>query len=185
MLSLVSSHRAINNDGANPVKKLGKRPRSAEYSPFSFRQIFEFILFLPLNFIPVVGTPLFLILTGYRAGPLHHWRYFKLHELTRKERNAEIQSRRWKYTWYGTRQLIMIIRAHSPHHRANNACRFGTTALLLQLVPVAQMFFLLTTATGSALWAAKLEQQRTLLEGDGVGRVHAEHGQSLSADDPV
>lgn len=42
--------------------------------------------------------------------------------------------------------------------------RFGTTALLLQLIPVLSMLFLLTTAAGSALWAVKLEEQRRLEE---------------------
>ena len=36
-------------------------------------------------------------------------------------------------------------------------------ALLLQLVPVLSMFFLLTTAAGSALWAVKLEEQKNLI----------------------
>lgn len=33
-------------------------------------------------------------------------------------------------------------------------------ALILQLVPVLSMLFLLTTAAGAALWAARLEEQR-------------------------
>ena len=41
--------------------------------------------------------------------------------------------------------------------------RFGTIALLLQLVPVLSMFFLLTTACGSALWVVKLEEQKMLI----------------------
>jgi hypothetical protein len=45
----------------------------------------------------------------------------------------------------------------------NNSYRFGTIALLLQLVPVASMFFLLTTACGSALWVIKLEEQKRLI----------------------
>lgn len=40
--------------------------------------------------------------------------------------------------------------------------RFGTVALLLQLVPVLSMFFLLTSAVGSALWVVKLEEQKRL-----------------------
>jgi hypothetical protein len=79
---------------------LGKPTTTAVYSPFSFRQIAEFILFLPLNLIPVVGTPFFLVLTGARAGPFHHWRYFKLLGLTKKERKEAIRRREWKYTWY-------------------------------------------------------------------------------------
>jgi hypothetical protein len=97
---LVSPTRILHYDASNPVKMLGRPTTSVVYSPFSFRQILEFILFLPLNFIPYVGTPAFLIVTGARAGPFAHWRYFKLRGLTKKERNAEIRLRRWKYTWY-------------------------------------------------------------------------------------
>ena len=137
---LVASSRIVDPDGKDPVKQLGKPTVSAVYSPFSFRQIAEFIIFLPLNLIPVAGTPMFVILTGYRAGPLQHWRYFKLLDFTKKERNQFIRKRRLRYTW------------------------FGTVALLLQLVPVLSMIFLLTTAAGSALWVATLERNRRALE---------------------
>ena len=36
-------------------------------------------------------------------------------------------------------------------------------ALMLQLVPILSMFFLLTTTCGSALWVAKLEEQKKLI----------------------
>lgn len=137
---LIASSRILDPEGKDPVKQLGKPTMSAVYSPFSFRQIAEFIIYLPLNLIPVAGTPMFLILTGYRAGPLQHWRYFKLLGFTKKERNAFIKKRRLRYTW------------------------FGTVALLLQLVPVLSMLFLLTTAAGSALWVAKLEAKRQATE---------------------
>lgn len=139
---------------------LGRPTESAVYSPFSFRQIAEFILFLPLNFIPVAGTPVFLILTGARAGPLHHWRYFKLRGLTKKERNAEIKSRRLKYTW------------------------FGSVALILQLVPVLSMFFLLSSAVGSALWVVKLEEQKSLIEDAPIADTGDQQMPTYS-DDPV
>jgi hypothetical protein len=124
-------------DGANARQRLGAPTSSAVYSPFSIRQIVEFIVFLPLNFIPGVGVPIFLLLTGYRAGPLQHWRYFKLLGLNKKERKAAIKKRKLKYTW------------------------FGTVALMLQLIPGLSMLFLLTTAAGSALWVADLEKTRT------------------------
>lgn len=41
--------------------------------------------------------------------------------------------------------------------------RFGTVALFLQLLPPFSMFFLMTTAAGSALWTTALEDQRVLL----------------------
>ena len=137
---LIGTTRIIHPDGENPVKKLGKPTMSAVYSPFSLRQILEFIFLLPLNFIPIAGIPLFLILTGYRAGPFHHWRYFKLLGFSKKERKAFVKARQGRYTG------------------------FGTIALMLQLVPVLQMFFLLTTAAGSALWVVELEQHRRALE---------------------
>jgi hypothetical protein len=90
---LVASWRPVAEEGDNPVMRLGKPTRSSIYAPFSFRQIFEFIVFLPLNLIPGVGVPIFLFLTGYRAGPFHHWRYFKFLEFDRKQRNAFIKKR--------------------------------------------------------------------------------------------
>jgi len=142
------------------VKSLGKPTSSAIYSPFSFRQIAEFILFLPLNLIPIIGTPFFLVLTGARAGPFHHYRYFQLLGLTKKEKREEIRKRKWKYTW------------------------FGTIALILQLIPVASMFFLLTTACGSALWVLKLEEQKTLIEEAPVPVPGADDPPAYT-DDPV
>ena len=137
---LVAGSRNLHPNGENPVKELGKPTVSAVYSPFSLRQILEFIFLLPLNLIPVAGTPMFLILTGYRAGPFHHWRYFKFLGLSKKEKKAFVKRRQLRYTW------------------------FGTTALILQLVPVLSMLFLLTTAAGSALWVVELEQKRRARE---------------------
>lgn len=127
----------------DPVKRLGKPERPAIYAPFSLRQIVEFVVLLPLNLIPVAGTPIFLVLTGYRAGPFHHWRYYTLLGFSKRERKAYIKRKQLKYTW------------------------FGTSALLLQLVPVLSMLFLLTTATGSALWVVKLEEVRRAQQGAG------------------
>ena len=154
---LVAASRILDPDGKNPVKQLGKPTTSAIYSPFSLRQILEFIVFLPMNLIPVAGTPMFLFITGYRAGPFHHWRYFKLLDFTKKERQAFVKQRQLKYTW------------------------FGTVALLLQLIPVLSMLFLLTTAAGSALWVTKLEAKRRSLE------ENAEDGRAREryVDDPV
>jgi hypothetical protein len=61
--------------------------------------------------------------------------------------------------------------------------RFGTVALTLQLVPVLSMLFLMTTATGAAMWAADLEKQRQrkLMEGQQpatptVRTITSDHG---------
>ncbi|KZF21753.1 hypothetical protein L228DRAFT_159150 [Xylona heveae TC161] len=141
--NLVAKRRPVDPYGeSNPARRLGKPTQSSVYAPFSFRQIIEFVLLLPLNFLPVVGTPLFLILTGYRAGPLHHWRYFKFLEFSKSERKAFVRQRQRAYT------------------------AFGTIALILQLIPVLSMFFLMTTAAGSALWVVRLEKQRRLESAD-------------------
>jgi hypothetical protein len=155
---LVRQHRPVTEDALNdPVRRLGKPARSSVYAPFSFRQIAEFVVLLPVNFVPYVGVPLFLLLTGYRAGPFQHWRYFQLLGYDRKQRDAFVSKRRWQYTWYALWLLIRLF--------ADNTYRYGTVYLFLQLVPPFSMFFLLTAAVSSALWAADLERLQREQEG--------------------
>ncbi|KAK5168797.1 uncharacterized protein LTR77_006106 [Saxophila tyrrhenica] len=136
---LVKHRRPVSEDidESDPVKRLGAREKGAQFAPFSFRQIIEFAVLLPLNFVPFVGVPLFLLATGYRAGPLLNWRYYALKGFTRKERNTFIKSkkRRWEYMW------------------------FGSIYMVLQLIPVLSIFFLLTSAAGSALWSVHIERE--------------------------
>lgn len=56
-------------------------------------------------------------------------------------------------------------------------------ALLLQLVPVLSMFFLLSTAVGSALWVVKLEEQKALAAEAGLGAD--EEAPPAYTDDPL
>ncbi|KAF7314755.1 hypothetical protein MKEN_00949500 [Mycena kentingensis (nom. inval.)] len=135
--TLVATRRVVLPSPADdPVARLGKPTKSAIYSPFSFRLSLEFILFLPLALIPLAGGPLYCLVLGRRAGPFHHYRYFKLLGMEKPARQAEARKRVWKYTW------------------------FGCVALGLQLVPVLSMMFLLTTAAGAGLWAADLEAKK-------------------------
>lgn len=90
--------RPVERGAGDPYKRLGRPQYPSTYSPFSFRQIIEFVVLLPLNFVPWIGVPVFLWLTGYRAGPLQHWRYFKLKEYGKQERDAFVKSRRLQYT---------------------------------------------------------------------------------------
>lgn len=141
---LVKNRRPISDDinQSDPLTRLGPRDKGAAFAPFSLRQILEIILFLPLTFIPFAGVPLFLLLTGYRAGPLLNWRYFQLKNFAKKQRQQYIKTkrRRWEYMW------------------------FGTVHLLLQLIPILSMFFLLTTAAGSALWSVHVEEEASASE---------------------
>ena len=157
LADLVGGSRVLDLGGSNPVRVLGSPILPAVYSPFSIKQIMEFILLLPLNLIPLAGTPMFLLLTGYRAGPLHHHRYFKLLGVTKGERNRVVKGRRLRYTW------------------------FGTAALVLQLIPVLSMLFLLTTAAGSALWVVRLEKENRQRE---VGADYVPHDRRPYEDDP-
>lgn len=144
------------------MQSLGPPTTPCIYSPFSLSLLLQFIILLPLNLIPILGTPAFLILTGAKAGPLHHYRYFQLLGLRKKERKAEIRRRRLRYTW------------------------FGSVALVLQLVPVLSMFFLLTTACGSALWVAELEARKRERERDALVRdVRAGHDPDEVGDEDV
>lgn len=143
----------------NSLQRLGESYFSPVYSPFSFPQICEFILLLPLNLVPYVGVPCFLLLTGARGGPLHHHRYFRLRGLKKSERRAEVKARSLRYTW------------------------FGTSALMLQLIPGLSMAFLLTTATGSALWVVDIDQDRRKTGAAQTSYVVAESGEEREAID--
>ncbi|KAH8903758.1 hypothetical protein BR93DRAFT_884644 [Coniochaeta sp. PMI_546] len=136
LTDLVAPHRLLFRDAPNSVKMLGKPTGRAEYNPWSLIQIVELVVFLPLNLIPYVGAPAFIMITGTRVGKLSHHRWYQLRGLDKKQQKKEIDSRVWDYVW------------------------FGTVAMILELIPVLSFFFLLTTTTGSALWVAKMEQDR-------------------------
>ncbi|KAK5704440.1 hypothetical protein LTR97_003458 [Elasticomyces elasticus] len=141
---LVKTRRPVADDieESDPVKRIGPREKGATFAPFSLRQIVELIILLPLNFVPFAGVPLFLLLTGYRAGPFLNWRYFQLKGFDKRRRNQYIKTkkRRFEYLW------------------------FGTVYMVLQLIPVLSMLLLLTSAAGSALWSVHVERELALME---------------------
>ncbi len=108
-------------DAPDAAKMLGKPTSPAAYQPWSIIQIVELIVFMPLNLVPYVGTPAFIIITGTRLGKLSQYRWYKLRGLSRQEQKDEIRTRTWEYMW------------------------FGTVAMILELIPVLSFFFLLTT----------------------------------------
>ncbi|KAI0469655.1 hypothetical protein GGR56DRAFT_487981 [Xylariaceae sp. FL0804] len=138
--SLVAPHRILFPDAPNAVKKLGKPTSAAAYQPWSLVQMVELAVCLPLNLVPYVGTPAFIIITGARLGTFAHYRWFELRGLTKRERREEIRARYWDYVW------------------------FGTVAMVLELVPIFSFLFLLTSTAGSALWTADLEKKARAVE---------------------
>ncbi|KAG5970535.1 hypothetical protein E4U56_007594 [Claviceps arundinis] len=134
--NLIEPHRILFNDASTAVSMLGKPTSSAVYTPWSMIQMVELVVFLPLNLIPYVGTPAFIVITGTRLGKLAHYRWYQLRGLSKDEAKRETRLLTWDYIW------------------------FGTVAMVLELIPILSFFFLLTTTTGSAIWVAKIEDER-------------------------
>ncbi|KAI5858160.1 hypothetical protein BZA05DRAFT_457104, partial [Tricharina praecox] len=129
--SLVKNGRELKSSGGG-LGKLLKRP----FAKFSPQAIIKYFLYLPLNFVPVVGTVIFLLAQVGRAqGPTYHSRYFQLKSYTQSQKNTFIERNKPKYLG------------------------FGTVATLLQLVPGASILFLYTNTVGAALWAVELERK--------------------------
>ena len=63
---------------------------------------------------------------------------------------------------------------------SNGSLRFGTIALIFQLIPMLSMFFLLTTAAGAGLWAADMEKRRRSGADERAAR-----GEAIYQDNPV
>lgn len=58
------------------------------------------MVLLPLNFVPVVGTLLYVYVKGKKAGPGLHARYFQLRGLGGRDREEWVEKRRGGYTGY-------------------------------------------------------------------------------------
>ncbi|MCJ1469775.1 hypothetical protein MMC07_008417 [Pseudocyphellaria aurata] len=137
--NLVSSGRQI-KAGNDPIAKLGnlfKKP----FAKFTPKALIRYFLYLPLNFIPVVGTVIFVILQGRKAGPAAHTRYFQLKEWNSAQRQKHIEDHKGAYT------------------------SFGVAAVLFELVPVASILFAFTNTVGAALWAADMEKGNVTTQG--------------------
>ena len=93
---LVARSRQVKS-GSDPVAKLGKlikRP-FARFAPQAF---IRYLLYLPLNFIPVVGTVMFIVLQGRKSGPSLHERYFELKGYNSTQRQDHIEKYKGAYT---------------------------------------------------------------------------------------
>ncbi|KAK4693815.1 hypothetical protein P7C71_g3648, partial [Lecanoromycetidae sp. Uapishka_2] len=141
--NLVSEGRQIKG-GSNLMGKLGKITKKP-FQKFTPTALIRYFLYLPLNFIPVVGTVIFVILQGKRAGPAAHSRYFQLKQWNSSQKEKHIDQYKAAYT------------------------SFGVAAVLLELVPVASILFAFTNTVGAALWAADMEKGNVDKEGTAPG----------------
>ncbi|BGP48876.1 hypothetical protein JCM10450v2_004755 [Rhodotorula kratochvilovae] len=133
--ALVEKGRALNKRGGSV--ELGKSILSPVKSKFSAQGLVRYFVTLPLNLIPGVGTAIFLLLNGRKAGPAAHERYFQLKQLDKQARQAFVEKRSAAYT------------------------SFGAASLLLGLIPVFGPVTAFTSAAGAALWAADLEKRNS------------------------
>lgn len=94
--NLVGEGRQIQAGGDN-IARLGKLVKKP-FAKFTPNAIIRYLLYLPLNFIPVVGTAIFIALQGKRGGPAAHARYFQLKEWSKRQREIHIEEHRGGYT---------------------------------------------------------------------------------------
>lgn len=149
---LVEGNRAVKAWSGGKV--LGKL-KARTVGKFSTENVVRYVLTLPLNFIPVVGTAFFLGYNGLKSGPSYHRRYFEL-------------------KGWGPQQVSEWTDKRKPQYAA-----FGTAAMVFNLVPVASVLLNLCANVGAALWAADIENGRD--SGDDVADVALPTGQYLQS----
>ncbi|KJZ79369.1 hypothetical protein HIM_01520 [Hirsutella minnesotensis 3608] len=122
--------------GSDPMQRLGKILKSP-FERFSPKAMIRYVMYLPLNFIPVVGTVIFILLQGRNRGRSVHDRYFQLKKWSKSQRASWLAKHTGPYT------------------------AFGLVATLLEMIPLASFFFTFTNTVGAALWAADIEALNT------------------------
>ncbi|KAI1771637.1 hypothetical protein F4818DRAFT_444964 [Hypoxylon cercidicola] len=130
---IVSEGRQLKS-GNDPIARLGKILKNP-FSKFTPKALVRYVIYLPLNFIPVVGTIIFILLQGRTRGSSVHGRYFQLKR------------------WSSSQQKDWLQRHTGPY------ATFGTVATVLEMIPVLSMFFAFTNTVGAALWAADIEER--------------------------
>ncbi|KAJ2997654.1 hypothetical protein NUW58_g585 [Xylaria curta] len=134
---IVSEGRQLKS-GSDPITRLGKILKNP-FRKFTPKALVRYVIYLPLNFIPVVGTIMFIVLQGRSRGKSVHDRYFQLKGWSSSQQRDWLQQHIGPYT------------------------TFGTIATLLEMIPVVSMLFTFTNTVGAALWAADIEQKNTAL----------------------
>ena len=98
--SLVAKERQVKSGGAgDAIARLGKLV-SKPFAKWTPTALVRYFMYLPLNFIPVVGTIAFVVLQGRRYGPNAHTRYFQLKGMNKPQQEKFIEERQGAYTRY-------------------------------------------------------------------------------------
>ncbi|CAH0039179.1 unnamed protein product [Clonostachys solani] len=149
---IVKEGREIKS-GSDPIQKLGKALKKP-FERFGPKAIIRYFMYLPLNFIPIVGTVLFIFLQSKGRGHQVHNRYFQLKKWSPSQRSQ----------WLG--------RHVGPY------TSFGLVATLLEMIPVASMFFTFTNTVGAALWAADIEAMNTSMTDENAPTIQGSANKS-------
>lgn len=97
---LVAKDRQVKSGGAgDTIARLGKM-MSKPFAKFTPSAIIRYFMYLPLNFIPVVGTIAFVVLQGRKYGPNAHNRYFQLKGMNAAQKDRHVEARQGAYTRY-------------------------------------------------------------------------------------
>jgi Protein of unknown function (DUF540). len=95
-MELVQAGREVQSSSSG-AKTLGKS-LAKPLNRFSPENIIRYIISLPLNSIPIVGTVLFLLYNGRKLGPSFHGRYFQLKRFKKAESESFVSERKAAYT---------------------------------------------------------------------------------------
>ena len=104
----------------------------------------QYLLTLPLAFIPLIGWALFLYLNATKTAKSYVTPYLRRGRgLTTNELRAQ-----------------MVDKYEAEFNS------FGAVALLLEQIPIVGAVFQITNFVGAALWVEKLDATRNLVDGD-------------------
>lgn len=97
---LVAKERQVKSRSAgDAIARLGK-VMSRPFEKFTPSGLIRYLMYLPLNFIPIVGTAMFVALQGKKYGPTSHARYFQLKGMSKTQREKYIEEKQGAYTGY-------------------------------------------------------------------------------------
>ncbi|KAL0937993.1 uncharacterized protein CTRU02_207724 [Colletotrichum truncatum] len=124
--------------GSDPMQKLGKILKNP-FERFSPKALIRYLVYLPLNFIPIVGTGIFILLQGRLTRTSCTDWYFQLKN------------------WSASRRADWLKKNTGPY------TAFGLVATALEMIPLVNILFTFTNTVGAALWAADIEAKDTTM----------------------
>lgn len=132
--NLVSNARQLQKGKSGKFTAMANK-LSSPLQKFSPEAVIKYLVSIPLNMVPAIGTILFVTLNGRRAGPRFLARYFQLKGYSGQQKDQQVQEKTGSLT------------------------AFGIVTVLLGLVPVVSQVFEFTNVIGAALMAADLEKR--------------------------